>query len=390
MTITKQTHKNLKTGKEYTQYIVDLGKINGKRERYSFSTKEKAQEWLRTYKRQQTKYGSLTTALTPTQFALAAEAFQKLAKGGLNDTCLADAVELFLERNKAAVESISFGEAYRLYVSTFDASQQKAHLDTIRATVGKVLQFYGEDYAIDLFTPNEIEKYFGQLEKSKSPKTYNNALNYTKSFFNWCVTRKHIKTNPVELTTKRIAYKDPEFIKVEDLRGILRLLDTNAVEDLTPHDRHALINFITLSFFCGIRTSEIARLTPDAIHPEDERPYVRISTTKGAARGIKGRIVDLEPNAAEWLKKYPFVKMGEQTMDKVRARLKKLKTADCFSPIFVQNVGRHSYITYHTAKYRDYARTEAYVGTSAGMRTKHYQGLATTASGEAYFSVFPE
>ena len=53
------------------------------------------------------------------------------------------------------------------------------------------------------------------------------------------------------------------------------------------------------------------------------------------------------------------------------------------------NMGRHSYITHLSAKTGDPRRAEGMAGTSSGMRTKNYDGLATKTEGEAYFAIMP-
>lgn len=387
MGISKCEKVNKETGKVYTYYVADAGSVNGKRLRKTCSTHAEAQQFMRNIKRQREKYGVSATALSSTQYAIANNAFQMLSSAGKCDSDLIEAVSVYLKQCEAVFNSIPLGQAFDAYLKTFDAYGQALHVRTIRGRISPFVHSLGRDIIVANISESDIKDYFDDLETKCATKTYNNALSYIKTFFNWCMEQRYIQETPVVLKCKTIAYEDPVFIRVEDLEAILETLESNTM--IEECDRHFLINFITLSFFCGLRSSEIFKLPPEAVHPEDERPFVRVSTTKGAARGIKGRIVDLEPNAALWLKKYPYNKrFDENKMYKIRARLRNLGT-DVFEALFVKNVARHSYITYHTAKYRDYARTEAYVGTSASMRCRHYQGLATTAAGEAYFSLYP-
>lgn len=390
MKVYKVERTNKETGVVYTSWVVDLGKTqNGARERHSFKTFNDAQSWLRQYKKAQSKYGQLAGILSSGQYALAVDAFKKLLGAGLKDSALPEAVDLLIARNGRIHERLSIKEAVKRHVERF-ADNQAAYKSTVENWLGKMGDFFGNDQPIISLGPDEMVEFFEAVDRAGyAAKTYNNILIVTKAFFNWCVTKHYMAENPADnIPQHRIAYKDPVFISVDKLRTALATLEADTTT-FSEENKRWLIGFMALSFFCGIRTSEILRLTEDAIHPEDERPYVRISTTKGAAKGIKGRIVDLEPNAAAWLKKYPFV--GGKSMSGLGHLRKQAidgplaEVAEAFS----KNVGRHSYITYHTAKYRDYARTEAYVGTSSSMRTRHYQGLATTAEGEAYFHIFP-
>ncbi len=387
MNVVKQSHTNKKNGKQYTYYVVNVGTNNGKRTRLTFKTKQEAQEWIRNYKRQKDKYGANGNALTPSQLAIAIDAIGRLNEAGLQDAKLIEAVETLLAEYRLCVNTVSLGTALDTYLETIDRDSQALHFKTSRITLGRLTSHFGYDISVAQIKAKDIEEFFAKIEEDFAVKTYNNTLSYAKTFFNWCITKGYTRESPIKLKMKSIAYADPEFISVFDLQSILEELETN--KSIRDDDRHTLINFISLSFFCGLRSSEIFRLPTDAVHPEDEHPFVRVSTTKGAARGIKGRIVDLEPNAVAWFKKYPYTEQfDEKKMYKIRRRLRSMDT-DVFEGLFVKNVARHSYITYHTAKYRDYARTEAYVGTSANMRVRHYQGLATTAEAERYFNLFP-
>lgn len=389
MKIYKVERTNAQSGAKYESWVVDLGKTpRGSRERHAFKTFTEAQSWLRKYKKATAKYGQLAGILSAGQYSLAVEAFKRLLGAGLPDASLSDAVELFVKRQGVIAERLTIAEAAARYMQRF-ANDQELYSRNSKYYTTQFAKFFGDSKLLCEVTEAEAVEFFEAVDRAQySPKTFNNMHTVLRAFFNWCIEHKLATENPIlSVKQKRIAYKDPLFIPVDTLRDALSLIEADA--ELPAEDKQWALGFMALSFFCGIRTSEILRLTEDAIHPDDERPFVRISTTKGAAKGIKGRMVDLEPNAAAWLKKYPFA--GGRTMSalgKLRRRLVHGPLAGLESA-FTKNVGRHSYITYHTAKYRDYARTEAYVGTSASMRARHYQGLATTAEGEAYFGIFP-
>lgn len=374
-------------GKVYNYYLVDAGTIGGKRITRTFKTLKEANEFIREFKKRKEKYGDSTDALSPMQYNLAMKAFEMLAKAKMDDIEIIDATQDYINRNAAISETISIADAISLYISTFSRDQSR-HIATIANKLKPFANKFGEKKFVALVKESDIKNYVELLGKNGySIRSRNGFINYAKTFFNWCVKQKYAINNPVTMAPEKITYEDPEFIAVSDLETVFRALETDA--KLTERHRRVLINFYTLSFFCGIRSSEIHRIDPDAVHPEDANPYIRISTTKGATKGIKGRIVDLEANVVKWLEKYPFTERLNETLVK-RAReaayvgcLKDLKD------ILTHNVGRHSYITYHVAKYRDYGKTEAYCGTSSGMRCKHYQGLAPTADGIAYFDLMP-
>lgn len=376
------------SGKIYEYYVVDFGRNGNEkaRARKHFKTKGEALEFVKMMKKRKTKYGDSFNDLTSTQHSIAVDVFRMLSDASIPDTQLLSIVSSFIALNSKIREHITLSEAKERYEGTFSAAQ-KLHKKLASHYICALVEFLKDDVKISSISEEDMTLFFNNLQDKYSTKTYNNMLSYLKTFFNWCEANHLISGNPIVLQKKKIEYHDPEFVKQEILSRALHAIDED--NEMRQDDKRKMINAFVLSFFCGIRTSEIYRLTPDAVHPEDEHPYVRISTTKGAAKGIKGRTVDLEANAVAWLKKYPLTEqLNERNMADVRKRAS-LGVLKDYPSVMNHNIGRHSYITYHVAKHRDCARTEAYVGTSASMRVRHYQGLATTADGIAYFDIFP-
>ena len=376
------------TGKIYEYYVVDFGRNGNEksRARKHFKTKGEALEFVKMMKKRKTKYGDSFNDLTSTQNSIAVNTFKMLSDANIPDAQLLSIVSSFISENRKIKESVTLSGAISRYEESFPSSQ-RLYKRSISYRLRMFTEFMKEDKHISYISKDDIALFANYILGKYSTKTYNNILSYLKTFFNWCETNRLVAENPVVLQKKKIAYRDPEFVKQEILSRALHAIDED--NEMRQDDKRKMINAFVLSFFCGIRTSEIYRLTPDSIHPEDEHPYVRISTTKGASKGIKGRTVDLEANAVAWLKKYPLTEqLNERNMADVRKRAS-LGVLKDYPSVMNHNVGRHSYITYHVAKHRDCARTEAYVGTSASMRVRHYQGLATTADGIAYFDIFP-
>lgn len=380
-TVTSKGHK-------YKYFLVDAGTINGKRITRSFKTIQEANEFIKAFKRQREKYGNIADRLSPMQYNLAVKAFDLLTEAKMDEIELIEAVQSHIKRNTALDGIVTIADAVNEYIGTFSKDQVR-HIATAQNKlkpfaneVGKRIKF------IAFVKETDIKGYVDHLEaKGYSVRSRNGFVNYAKTFFNWCLKQKYVTSNPVTVLPEKIVYEDPEFISVKNLEAVLRALESDTA--LPQRHRRVLINFYTLSFFCGIRSSEIHRIEPSAVHPEDSTPYIRISTTKGATKGIKGRVVDMEANVVKWLEKYP---MEERLTETLVKRARESAYEGCLKPlkdVLTHNVGRHSYITYHVAKYRDYGRTEAYCGTSSGMRCKHYQGLAPTADGIAYFDLKP-
>lgn len=387
MGIRKLIVRNAKTGKDYLYWQADCGMVGEQRIRKAFRTRDEAQAFYRQFKRSHDRFGSEGVQLSGGELALASEAFSRLRENGFERSDLSIAVEEFLARRRKVEREVSLGEAFSEYLGTFDDGQ-RLNLRQVKHKVGYLVDVLGDESALSRLGTDSVERAFALLGKKKMAlKSYNMHISYTRTFFNWCVGKKYIEANPmVGIDECAIPYKDPVFMRPDVVRGALSALEGDRL--LQERDRRILLNFFALSFFGGARTSEIVRLGVEAVHPCDRHPFFRVSTAKGARKGVKGRIVELEPNAAAWLSKYPFEPFTSSQLGHARDRAFR-GCLGAFREAFEQNVGRHSFITYHCAKFRNNARTESLVGTSSSMRVKHYQGLATTEDAEAYFAIFP-
>jgi integrase len=218
--------------------------------------------------------------------------------------------------------------------------------------------------------------------RGNAVKTRNNARSYIKSFLEWCCSdeRRYLSENPcASLKLEKEPYREPKFISAADMEKLAREVEKGHA---------AALPFLVLSYWCGIRTAEIQRL---AESPEDikwEEQTVRLAKVKGWTSGRKPRVVHIEPNAIAWMKKIG-IREAIGGMSVLSMRNAVYESAVKAGVKLGHNMGRHSYITHLSAKTGDPRRAEGMAGTSSGMRTKNYDGLATKTEGEAYFAIMP-
>ena len=97
----------------------------------------------------------------------------------------------------------------------------------------------------------EVLSYF----ERRSVKTWNNHMGYIKTFCGWMCKkeRRYMADNPMsDMVKRKIAYKAPGFMRATDFEKVVRALERDGTK------RH-LLGYVTLSYFCGIRTEEIKR-----------------------------------------------------------------------------------------------------------------------------------
>jgi len=371
-------------GKQYPTFEIYFGTDgHGKKLRENKPTMAEARARVEEFFTERKRVGDAVTALKPTEIYDAKAALDLLRSAGLS-VCLTETARAYLEGAGAATKfhERKLSEAYSEYFKGIP-DKQHLHKKAVSWRVGRWVDVFGGDRMVSEVNPIELSSYLEPMRK-QSGKTYNNSLSYIKTFISWCAKeeRLYIAKSPLaNMHILKLAYKEPEFMKVEEFEKFIRALEAHK-------DAARVVPFVVLSFLCGIRQEEIKRLIECRKKDIDlNAETIRISMPKGWTQGIAPRIFTLQPNALAWLMKYedePVLCKSPgaciETMARV-AEKAKIKLG--------RNIGRHSFITYHAAKFQNPIMTDAITGTSKKMRAAHYQGLATKAAGEAFFSIMP-
>jgi integrase len=144
--------------------------------------------------------------------------------------------------------------------------------------------------------------------------------------------------------------------------------------------------YIVLGGFCGLRTSEIERLSWEDIRWEESSIVISEDTSKqGEAR--RRRIAPLTIPAAAWLSRFKRCK-GRVTMDDLRTRANPI--SDATGVTWKTNGLRKGFITHRLAELKDFIRVAFEAGNSPAIIRKTYDGVATEKEGKAWFSIMPK
>lgn len=214
---------------------------------------------------------------------------------------------------------------------------------------------------------------------------WNKARGNFHSFFGWMAAppQCYIKTNPFTGVETRPETKKP----------IVRLYARQAAElmrDVMNYRDGAMVPYFTLLLFAGIRpsekNSEIERLSK---HPRlfqlVNLPLGIIDVTDEIAKGKFIRIVRLQPNVKEWLKDFPlrkfpiFPKNARAMIDVIRKRNK-----------LAHDVLRHTFISFHSGKFRSVGDAAMNAGNSEAVTRKRYLNPPTEEEAELFWKITPE
>jgi len=335
--------------------------------------------------------GSAAPVLRPREALDYREARDALDSAGFAGLTVLEVARQFIRDNQGVMR-ISLKDAYDEYVSSFP-ELQSAHVDSIRARVGRSVLALDANRAVCDITPREVAEMMKSEFGSLAPKTFNGNLTYLRSFFEWCrkPVRRYCRENPTATIEKRPEpYEEPKFMTPEDASSLFRIVE----EERTRWACHEeIVWWLALNFFAGMRGAEIHRLTGKDVNLDEG--WVRVAKPKGYQHGVRPRMVPLTDAAKAWLRAYPLpraVKPDErvfQSIAKPDDFADHLKYGVRGRVPLTKNCGRHTFVTMHVAAYGDPRKTEILVGTSASMRVNHYMGLATRLQGEAYFAIRP-
>ena len=134
---------------------------------------------------------------------------------------------------------------------------------------------------------HEIDEWLRGL--NVSPVTRNNSRRVLRTAFSFAVARNYCVGNPVVKTAKAK--------EIEGTVGILTVAETARLLEAADA---ALVPFIAIGAFAGLRRAEIERL--DWSEVDLESGLITVQATK--AKSARRRFVKIRPNLATWLAPY--------------------------------------------------------------------------------------
>lgn len=178
-----------------------------------------------------------------------------------------------------------------------------------------------------------------------------------KTFFIWCVRHHYCLENPCDrLNRLPTDMSQSAALSSEECKRLLYA--TLLLQD------EATAACVAIGMFAGLRPSEIEDLKQEDILKD------MIRVTGGKLRRQLKRSVPIPPVLTEWLNEFPFRRIPKGWERKIR----KLKDATK-AKIWVQDIIRHTSITFQTERDKNEALTAYNCGTSIQMMNRHYRDI---------------
>ena len=137
-----------------------------------------------------------------------------------------------------------------------------------------------------------VREYLGTLFGSKNPTSIARKLSSLRSFFDFCIKRGLIKSNPAkEVPSPKVPKRVPKFLTVDE---VFALLDSPSTNDALGRRDKGILELLYAS---GLRVSELVGLNlPDVDLKE--------GTVRVLGKGRKERIVPVGKKACDSLRNY--------------------------------------------------------------------------------------
>jgi integrase len=357
-----------------TPFMIDT-RENGKRKRLFFKTKTAAEQELTRIKTKLNREGSDALSLSD-ELRTAALAIQKdLEPFGKT---LRDAGTHYLRFLRESQRSITVSALAAEYLAMKESKGLSAvHMRDLRNRYAVFCADFG-DCPVRTLSAKTIESWLNGLALSKqSVKNFRSRIGAVLAYG---VKHDYLEANPVlAIDAPKVVGKPPEILTVDQL---IRLLNTATVE---------MLPLIAIGAFAGVRTGELTKL--DWRDVDIARGFVKIEA--GNAKTARRRVIKMEPCLQQWLAPFAgrigpiFTNTAKEASCRFNQKMAPIAKAAGIDQ-WPDNGLRHSFASYHYAKYQDAGKLAADLGhTTTKLIFSNYRELVHPEEGTRYFNILP-
>jgi site-specific recombinase XerC len=221
-------------------------------------------------------------------------------------------------------------------------------------------------------TVQEIEEWLHA--RGVTARTRCGYLGDLRTFFGFALKRGYVASNPAMAVD--MPATAPGAVTVHTPA------ESQAVLDFARKNDTDICRALAIRYFGGLRTAEVERLTEGLIHDG----AIEVPAEKSKTR--QRRLVTVQPNLVAWLALGGALPPPKATDRRMIAFTAKLKAETGI--VWPHNVTRHSFCSYHLAKFESAGKTALEAGHSETMLFRHYRAVVTKAVAELYFSIQPK
>ena len=351
-------------------YLVDLGLINGQRERHSFKTKPEAETFAELKRVERQNEGIAGLSLPQAVRVDASKAWGLLAPHGVS---LQDSARYYLAHVVAYQTAPSVKQIVALMVEAAKTNERRSRtIDDLENRLNLFAGDFGESKLSEI-TVQDLKEWLD--EDDWSPRTRINYATKISQLYNYAIKRNWAEHNLAERIDRPTAEdKDPEIFTVEQAGNLLK-----------HAAKHQLLPYIAIGLFAGLRSAELLRLDGAAVKLDDKSIVVGHSVAKKRSR----RVVEMHKGLIEWLKQHQPFKGPIADAKNFRDNLEALKKEAGIAK-WPHNGLRHSFGSYHLSAFGDQVKTAMMMGhRSSDVIHNHYKALVLKAEAEKFWALRP-
>jgi integrase len=365
----------VKIGNGQRLWCVTWPKIGKGRNRQFFKDKEEAETVLQQKLVEQENYGTAGTSFNERQRAEYLECTEKLQPFGMT---IRDAVNFYLPHLQATKRTCTAAELVDelLEVKEADGASER-YLSDLQSRLTQFAECFNGKPVAEI-TSAEVDQWLRSLSdketgKRLAPVTRNNFRRVLIVAFNFAHEHGYSAGNPAEKSAK--AKEIDAAVGILTVGETARLLESAASE---------LVPYIAIAAFAGLRRAELERLDWREVDPQSGL----IEVTAKKAKSARRRFVRIQPNLAKWLQPYAHLS-GNITPANYRELLDAAREAAGIQE-WPQNALRHSFASYHLARFNDAAALALELGhTNSNLVFQHYRQLVKPKQAERYWKIVP-
>jgi integrase len=337
--------------------------------------------------------GSAAFTLSAAQMTEAADAYRRLSEIPLT---LTEAVGYAIQHACPVAGTLSVSDA-------IEAAQKakKGKRPTYRADLIRRWRRFerwlpaNKRKAINTITKPMIRKFLTDCDLRSEGER--NMLRNISVLFSWAVDHHYLTENPCfGIKVEREETDEPvRILSIKEAEHLLKSASTmlnlplktgkDRIETITvrPGD---LIPWLTVGMFAGVRPDEAKRLEWQNI--DFERQHIDLPAK--IAKDHRRRIIPMEPNLIEWLKPYRPANGQGKIARNHRWKFQAFVKSIDFSP-WPKDCLRHSYGSYHLAKYENSGKTAEYMGhrSSQMLYERYREVIKERADIDAFWKLIP-
>ena len=323
-----------------------------------------------------------STRLTDAQVRDAEAALTKLSMANRPGVSLIQAVQFYLDNYSDPVKRGTVREAFELFITERKSENLRpASIESLEDMNRELVRLYGDKQVAEIL-PDTIRPLIHKPTRSPTSRdTYRRGIH---AFLAWAAENGYCRSNPcANIKRPQLERGEPVVLTVAECSALLDAAGTFKAGALLP--------YLALGLFAGLRPTELARLEWSRVDLEQGTVIIGSDVAKMRSR----RVVALSPNlcailrplalrrvpivAPNWRKDFNAVKeaAGFGTPTKEDPTLKP----------WTQDIMRHTAISMHLAKHQHEGHTAAWAGNSPDVIQKHYKGLVRPGDAEAFWSL---